>query len=202
MAYTRLQVRTGPYVVTQGLRNFVLWQSLLEADFRVSDSKDSLGYLLPEQVAIAHSALSGWAGAHYLARSLQLKRFAPIALIVNAESDDAGERRVLLENSLSQQADRETFLVMVIAPTIERLLIEPDINILERIIKRTLSETERQRARNAPQRYLIEQVVGVAHGFDAYMADLYRRNKAVLRELRRTDEYLRLREFLETFTDV
>jgi hypothetical protein len=131
------------YVVTEGQVDAEILKGLLPENI-VKDTEFVVG--------------SGRYSAQSLARSVLAVRQLPVALVVDADTEDETmiqEQSDFLQESLRQASPGVRFQVFLAVPTIEILLFQ-DQSLLEELTGRKFSDQEWQIAKLKPKKFLTD----------------------------------------------
>ena len=116
--------------------------------------------LLPEDLVNSTEIVNGGGsyGAQSLAGSLLATRRLPVALVVDADTDDAdaiSDREVILREFLQQRSagNEQIFQLSLMVPAIEIVFFE-DRALIEQLVGRPLSDLEWMLAKHAPKALL------------------------------------------------
>lgn len=134
---------TLAYIITEGKTDIEILQRLLPKHL-IEDAKFIEGV--------------GSYGARSLASSLLATRSTPVALILDAETEDQDqtyEKKDLVKYLLTQAFRGTPFLVDLAVPEIEVILLE-DKSLIEKIANRTFDEQKWQSAKSQPKKFLAE----------------------------------------------
>ncbi len=134
--------------------------------------------------------------AHPLARTLQVRLGEPVALVLDADTNDsrvAEEEQSMYESYLSFTSKGVPFIVILIKPAIEEILFEsPDV--LRYIAGKTLEAKDVIIGKLAPELYLTELGINWTNA-------LPKLNNEQLFALRDVEPVAKLREFLYNMTN-
>ncbi|MTJ11466.1 hypothetical protein FJR11_02410 [Anabaena sp. UHCC 0187] len=134
---------TLAYVITEGKTDIEILQRLLPKHL-IQDTQFVEGV--------------GSYGARSLASSLLATRSTPVALVLDADTEDQeqiSEKYDLINNLLGQAFHGIPFKVSLATPEIEVILLQ-DKSLIEKIAKRSFNDLEWQFAKSQPRRFLVE----------------------------------------------
>ena len=168
-------------VVTEGETDRVLLQTLLD--------------IPPNDDYFRVVAAGGWSSADSYARSLLLRGEDHVALVVDADSNDAKQvesRRSFLQQSLKSIPSMGKRKVLVIEPEIEALIFR-DHDVVEAMVGHSLSEIDLLRSSYEPKKVLTDLIQPRS------LLETYRRllPQLHLSSLRNEPEIRELKIFLE-----
>ncbi len=170
------------HVVVEGQTDQVLLEKLLH----------DLGKNVQIQFHVADGKLS----AHPLARTLQVKRGEPVALVLDADTNDprmAEDEQSMYESYLNFTSKGVPFIVILIKPSVEEIFFEsPDI--LSDIIGKPLDSKDIMAGKASPRMYLTELGVDLLRLLPTL-------NERHLRMLRAVEPVATLRHFLHGLTE-
>ncbi|MBD2386277.1 hypothetical protein [Cylindrospermum sp. FACHB-282] len=134
---------TLAYIITEGKTDREILQRLLPQHL-LKDTKIVEGV--------------GSYGARSLASSLMATRSTPVALVIDADTEDESqisEKSDLVKSLLHQVFHGIPFQVSLAVPEIEIILLQ-DKSLIEKIAKRSFTNLEWQFAQSQPKRFLAE----------------------------------------------
>ena len=170
------------HVIVEGQADQVLLEKLLR-DFK-------------ESVQIQFHIAEGKQSAHPLARTLQVRRGEPVALVLDADTNDsrmAEEEQSMYESYLNFTSKGVPFIVVLIRPSIEEIFFESP-NILSDITGKPLESKDILAGKAAPRLYLTE--LGV--DWPRILSTL---NEQQLQSLRTVEPVATLRHFVHDITE-
>ncbi len=166
------------YLITEGKTDESLLKSLLPKDIVQGVSFITAG---------------GRYGSLSLARSILAVRQAPVALVVDADTDNpalAAEQEDFLRESLRQASPGIPFEVFVVIPALEAILTSSR-SVLERLLGQSVSDEEFTLARSNPKQFLLSRAKG-----DSPLSLMGRLDSQELNELKTHPLLQRITEFL------
>ncbi len=151
---------------------------------------------LEESIQIQFHVVERKLSAHTLARTLQVKRGEPVALVLDADTNNtrmAEEEQSMYESYLNFTSKGVPFIVVLIRPSIEEIFFEsPDI--LSDITGKPLDSKDIMAGKAAPRLYLTELGVDLLRLLPTL-------NERQLRALRTVEPVATLRRFLHDLTE-
>lgn len=170
------------HVIVEGQADQVLLEKLLHD--------------LEESVQIQFHVAGGKQSAHPLARTLQVRLGEPVALVLDADTNDhrmAEEEQSMYESYLNFTSKGVPFIVILVRPSLEEIFFESP-EILSDITGKQLESKDILAGKAAPGLYLTEL------GID-WLRVLPTLNEQHLQALRAVEPVAKLRHFLHDITN-
>jgi hypothetical protein len=104
----------------------------------------------------------GWSSAMSLAGSILVVKARPVALVVDADSEDEaaiGERRDFATSFLGRTSARERFEVFVAVPEFEAVLFQSK-SVVDHLLGKPISDMDFEAAKHRPKKWLTAAGVG------------------------------------------
>jgi hypothetical protein len=176
------------YVVTEGLADSLLITEILKTEFVVSEEG--------VKVIPGGGWAEAWSNADSLARSLLVARHVPVALLVDADTQNPVERQQFLEFLFARYAPLERWKVLVAAPELLSFLFLSR-DVIRSLTGKEPTETQMIRGEYKPKEILNELLDG-RHLPNVMRDKLPTTDLSVIRDASLIKE---LREFVTQFAE-